>query len=213
MTSPSSARSSPGCVEALTVIVPVRRNPDPADRSPRPDNVHLERYIPLSLALPHCHLVETNGGSGTLTAAVAHGLPVVVVPVGADQPANAARRVVLGLGTVIAASELTPVLACHAVRAVHSDLAYREAAKAMREEINSLPGPEHAVALLEGLGAEKQPILGDGTGRASPLYQHWTRRFSHRVQCLCDGLVVGQDAVGVPSFFGRGLAKRGSRFR
>jgi UDP:flavonoid glycosyltransferase YjiC (YdhE family) len=157
------------------VIMTAGRNQDPADFGPRPDNVHLKHYIPLSVVLPHCHLVVTNGGSGTLTAAVAHGLPVVVVPVGADQPANAARRVALGLGTVIAASELTPVLACHAGRPVYSDLAYRGAAKAMREEIDALPGLEHSVALLERLGAENQPSLGDGTGRASPLYQDWTR--------------------------------------
>lgn len=58
--------------EPLTLIVTVGRNQDPADYGPQPDNVHIERYIPLSLLLGHCDLVVTNGGSGTLTATLAH---------------------------------------------------------------------------------------------------------------------------------------------
>jgi len=143
--------------EALDLIVTVGRNLDPANFGPQPQNAHIERYIPLSLVLPYCDLAVTNGGSGTLTAALAHGRPVVVVPVGADQPVNAA----LGLGRVIAASDLTLELACQAVRAVLADPAYREAAETMRAEIDALPGPEHAVTLLERLGVEKQPILGN----------------------------------------------------
>jgi hypothetical protein len=69
--------------EALTLIVTVGRNQDPSDFGPQPANIHIERYIPLSLLLPHCDLAVTNGGSGTLIAALAHGLPVVVVPMAA----------------------------------------------------------------------------------------------------------------------------------
>jgi len=145
--------------EPLTVIVTVGRNQDPTDYGPQPENVHVERYVPLSLLFPHCDLAVTNGGSGTLTAALAHGLPVVVVPIGADQPVNAARCAALGLGRVLAADELTPEVAREAVCEVLRDPAYRAAAEAMRAEIAALPGSEHAVVLMERLGAEKQPIL------------------------------------------------------
>jgi UDP:flavonoid glycosyltransferase YjiC (YdhE family) len=145
--------------EALTLIVTVGRDQDPADYGPQPDNVHIERYIPLSLLLQHCDLAVTNGGSGTLTAALAHGLPVVVVPMLADQPANAARCAALDLGRVVAPTELTPAAARQAVLAVLADPAYRLAAGRLRAEIEALPGPEHAVALLERLAAEKRPIL------------------------------------------------------
>jgi UDP:flavonoid glycosyltransferase YjiC (YdhE family) len=145
--------------EAITLIVTVGRDQDPADYGPQPDNIHIERYIPLSLLLGRCDLVVTNGGSGTLTAALAHGLPVVVVPISADQPENAARCAALGLGTVIEPAELTPEAALQAVRAVLGDPAYRAAAERLREEIAALPGPEHAVALLERLASEHQPIL------------------------------------------------------
>jgi len=52
--------------EALTLIVTVGSDQDPADYGPQPENVHIERYIPLSLLLSHCDLAVTNGGSGTL---------------------------------------------------------------------------------------------------------------------------------------------------
>ncbi len=144
--------------EALTVIATVGRDQDPADYGPQPEHVHVERYIPLSLLLQHCDLVVTNGGSGTLTAALAYGLPVVVVPIAADQPANAARCAARGLGRVVAPADLTPEVARHAVLTVLEDPAYRAAAEQMRAEIDALAGPEYAVALLERLAVAKQPI-------------------------------------------------------
>jgi len=148
--------------EALTLIVTVGRNQDPADYGPQPDNVHIERYIPLSLLLPYCDLAVTSGGSGTLTAALAHGLPVVVVPIEADQPWNAARCAALGLGVAVEPADLAPVVARHAVLTVLRDPAYRAAAERMRAEIDSLPGPEHAVALLERLAAKRPPLMAAG---------------------------------------------------
>lgn len=145
--------------EALTLIVTVGRNQDPADYGPQPDNVHIERYIPLSLLLSHCDLVVNNGGSGTLVAALSHGLPVVIVPISADQPENAARCAALGLGRVILPAELTPERARAAVLAVLGDPSYRRTAERLRDEIATLPGPEDAVALLERLAVDQQPLL------------------------------------------------------
>jgi hypothetical protein len=54
---------------------------------------------------------------------------------------------------------LTPETASRAVRAVLAQQAYRPAAGQMRAEINALPDADHAVALLERLGTERQPIL------------------------------------------------------
>ena len=145
--------------EAVTLVVTVGRDQEPGDYGAQPENVHVERYIPVSLLLPHCALAVTNGGSGTLTAALAHGLPVVVVPTGADQPANAARCAALGLGRVVPAAALTPEAVRAAVRAVLADPTYRRNTERLRDEMAALPGPEHAVALLERLARDKQPIL------------------------------------------------------
>lgn len=144
--------------EILTLVVTVGRDQDPTDYGPQPDNVHIERYIPLSVLLSRCDLVVNNGGSGTLVAALRHGLPVVIVPIGADHPANAARCVALGVGRVVEPAALTPETARQAIREVLGDPSYRRNAERIRDEIAALPGVEHAVMLLEQLAAEKQPL-------------------------------------------------------
>ncbi|MDQ6834329.1 MAG: glycosyltransferase [Chloroflexota bacterium] len=144
--------------EAVTLIVTVGRNQDPADYGPQPPNVHIERYIPLSLLLPHCDAAVTNGGSGTLMAALGQGLPVVVVPISADQPANAARCAALGLGRVVECTTLTPESAREAVLGVLREPSYRRNAERLRDEMAALPGPEYAVELLARLAVEKRPL-------------------------------------------------------
>jgi UDP:flavonoid glycosyltransferase YjiC (YdhE family) len=51
--------------------------------------VRIERYIPQSLLFPRCDLVVSHGGSNTVLAGFAHGLPQVITPITADQPENA----------------------------------------------------------------------------------------------------------------------------
>ena len=142
--------------EPLNLIVTVGRDGDPARLGPLPANTRAARYIPQSLLLPRCDLVLTHGGSGTVMGALASGLPLVVVPVAADQPENAARCAALGVGRVVPAPEVTAASVREAVWAVLADPAYRRNAARLREEIEALPGPEVGVALLEGLVAGRR---------------------------------------------------------
>jgi UDP:flavonoid glycosyltransferase YjiC (YdhE family) len=108
---------------------------------------------------PRCDVVLTHGGSGTVMAALAHGLPLVVVPISADQPENASRCAALGVGSVVAPRDLTPETVRDAVRTVLADPIYRRNAERLRDEIRSLPGPDQAVAMLEQLAAERRPLV------------------------------------------------------
>ena len=54
-------------------------------------SVRVERFVPQEDVLPACAAAVVHGGSGTTLAALAHGLPLVLVPQGADQFENAAR--------------------------------------------------------------------------------------------------------------------------
>ena len=143
----------------LNLIVTVGRDQDPAQFGPQPAHVHIERYIPQTLLFARCDLVITHGGSGTAMAALTHGLPLVIVPIAADQPENAERCVALGLGRMVPPAELTPERARAAVLGVLADPAYRQNAGRMRDEIARLPGPDHAVRLLERLVTEQGPLL------------------------------------------------------
>ena len=80
-----------------SVVVTVGRDLDPASLGPQPANVHVHRFIPQSLLLPHCDVVVSHAGSGSVIGALAHGLPMVLLPMGADQPLNAARAEALGV--------------------------------------------------------------------------------------------------------------------
>ena len=143
--------------EPMTLVVTTGRDQDPAAFGPQPSNVHIERYIPQSLLFPHCDAVVTHGGSGTVMAALRYGLPMVVVPIAADQPENARLCAELGVGRVIEPASRTPKAIREATRDVLGDLKYRANAERFRDEIAALPGFDHTVRLIENL-ATSGPI-------------------------------------------------------
>ncbi|MGI8681093.1 MAG: hypothetical protein ACR2JO_02945 [Mycobacteriales bacterium] len=53
----------------------------------------------------------------------------------------------------------TPESIAQAVSGVLADPGYRQAAERVRDEYAALPGPAHAVTLLERLAADRRPIL------------------------------------------------------
>ncbi len=135
----------------VDVVVTVGQDVDPASLGPQPEHVRIERFIPQDEVLPRCNLVVSHGGSGSVMGALAHGLPSVLLPLGADQPYNTRRCVALGVGL-----ELEPVtVTAETIRATVGDMLaddrYRRAAERMRDEINAMPGPEATIPLLEAL--------------------------------------------------------------
>jgi UDP:flavonoid glycosyltransferase YjiC (YdhE family) len=134
------------------VIVTVGSQIDPEELGPQPPEVRVERFVPQAEVLPRCRAVVSHGGSGSVMGALAYGLPSVLIPLGADQMVNADRGAALGVARVLDAVRATPEDVREAVAAVLEDARYRHAAERLRDEIAGLPGPEHAVGLLEALG-------------------------------------------------------------
>src|SRR5262249_33834850 len=62
-----------------------------------PDGVRHFAWVPLSKLLPHASALVHHGGIGTSAAALAAGIPQVVMPFSHDQPDNAARLERLGV--------------------------------------------------------------------------------------------------------------------
>ncbi len=135
----------------IQLVVTVGRDLDPEELGPQPDNVRIERFVPQAALLPSCHLVVSHGGSGSVMGALAHGLPMVLVPMGADQPLNAARCKTLGVAEVLDAGSVTSQGIREAVSRTLESPGHRRAAERLRDEIAALRGPEHAVTLLERL--------------------------------------------------------------
>jgi UDP:flavonoid glycosyltransferase YjiC (YdhE family) len=140
------------------LLVTVGREIDPASLGPQPANVRIERFVPQSEVLPHVDLVVSHGGSGSVLGALAHGRPMVVLPIGADQPLNAVRISALGAGRALDAIRATPDEVREAVASVLADAACREAAGRLADEIAALAPPGVAVALLERLARERRPL-------------------------------------------------------
>ena len=144
--------------ESVQLILTIGRDRQPSEFGPLPENARVERYIPQSLLLPNCDLVICHGGFSTVVAARTCGLPMVVIPIDADQPLNAQRCVALGAAKAIPPSERTPDAIRDAARTVLGDPSYRMKAEAVAAETAALPGPEHAVTLLEQLARERRPV-------------------------------------------------------
>jgi UDP:flavonoid glycosyltransferase YjiC (YdhE family) len=143
----------------LNVIATVGRELDPAEFGPQPSNIQIMRYIPQSLLLPHCAAVISHGGSGSVIGALAFGLPMVLLPMGADQPHNAARCAALGVARLLDAVEATPETVRLAVTTVLAEPGYRRATERLQAEIAALPEPSYAVRLLERLATEQRPLV------------------------------------------------------
>ena len=83
---------------------------------------------------------------------------MVLTPIGADQPLNAARCQALGVAAVLDALSATPETVRAALTRVLADADFRGAAMRIRDEIAALPGPEYAVTLLDRLASERAPL-------------------------------------------------------
>lgn len=133
----------------VEIVVTVGRELRPETLGAQPPNVHVRQYVPQSALLPACDLSVSHGGSGSVVGALAHGVPMLLLPMGADQPLNAARCDDLGVARVLDAFTATPGDVERAAADVLGDGRYRRNAQRIAAEIAGLPGPELGVRLLE----------------------------------------------------------------
>jgi MGT family glycosyltransferase len=117
-----------------------------------PANTVFETYVPHSAVLPHCAAVVTQCGLGTLIKTLRHGVPVVCVPMGADQPDNAARVVRRGAGLTLPSSASVDEIA-QAILAVVETRQFGAKAEALGDLLRADDGAGNAADELEALAA------------------------------------------------------------
>ena len=144
--------------EPVNLVVTVGRDGDPSSFGPQTPNVHIERYIPQSMLFSRCRLVISHGGSNAMLAALAHGIPQVMVPITADQPENGERCEAAGAARVVSPSASSSATIREAALAVLAIPSYRQNAERIRDEMARLPSLDALVPLLEGLARDKTPI-------------------------------------------------------
>jgi len=135
----------------INLVVTVGPQIDPEELGLQPANVRVEKFVDQWALLPSCDLVVSHAGSGTVIGALAHGLPMVLLPMGADQPLNARRCEALGVARVLDPVEATPRQVNEAAAALLADSAPRRAAARVRDEIAALPELSQSIRLLEQL--------------------------------------------------------------
>lgn len=129
-----------------------------------PDEPHVRvtDYVPQGAVLDRCDAAVIHGGTGTTLGALARGVPVVVIPMGADQFGHARCVEQLGAGLVLDHNELTDEAVADATRAVLEDGSYRAGAAEVAADLAALPPPSHAVAALEELVSRRGAASADG---------------------------------------------------
>ena len=136
--------------EDVEVIVTVGNENDPAALGAQPGNVHVERFIPQSSLLPHCDVAINQGGTAILPI-LAHGLPMLLAPQGANQFHNADACTEAGVARALLSGEITPDAVRRDVRALLDDVQYRTRTAVIAQEIADMPSPDVGVRAVERL--------------------------------------------------------------
>jgi MGT family glycosyltransferase len=120
-----------------------------------PANVIFEDFVPHSAVMRHCAGVVSQCGLGTVTKALVNEVPLVCVPLIADQPDNAARVVARGAGL-----RLSPGASVDETRAtisaVLSEDRFRMGAQLLGERLRAVDGATETANEIESLSLSRR---------------------------------------------------------
>lgn len=124
---------------------------EPGDLRP-PANAEVHRFVPHAQLMPSASLVVGHGGHSTTVLALAHDLPLVVLPMNPafDQPLIGQRIRDLGAGATLPSSS-SPAQIRAVIDDVLADESCRDQAARLGAAIRATRGRESAADLLESL--------------------------------------------------------------
>jgi UDP:flavonoid glycosyltransferase YjiC (YdhE family) len=138
----------------VRVLLTVGRDLDLDALPDLPDNLRVERWVPQQNVLGHAAAAVVHGGSGSTLGAIAAGVPLVVVPLFADQPQNARRVAEVGAGVAVEPNredaDATIRLLRDAIRTVLDEPSYGQRARALADELRAEAPVDEVVPLFEG---------------------------------------------------------------
>ena len=113
-----------------------------------PANVRIERFLPHTPVIERAACVVCHAGMGITQKSLSHGVPVVAVPFGRDQPEVARRVEVAGAGVRLPLRRLT---ADRLGAAVRTAIERRPGAERVARAFERAGGPVSAADALEGI--------------------------------------------------------------
>jgi UDP:flavonoid glycosyltransferase YjiC (YdhE family) len=132
----------------VNVLVAVGPGTDPARLGPQPPDVLVTDYAPHATVLPLCDGLITQGGAGTILAALHHGLPHLILPQGADQFANATTAERAGVALQIPPQKLTPAVVAAGVDYLLTEDRSGPTARCIAAEIRTMPSADDVLTTL-----------------------------------------------------------------
>lgn len=132
-----------------SAVVTTGRDVDPELLGVVPANVRVTRFLPQSQVLPRAAASIGHGGSGSTLGALAHGVPLVLLPRGADQFHVAECSASAGAAIVLRHQEATADVVREALMRVLEDASYRNAARAVQADIASMGSPSDTAVAVE----------------------------------------------------------------
>ena len=147
--------------EDVNVIVTIGADQDPTVLGPQPDHVHVAGFIPQSALLPRCDAVINQGGTAIFEM-LAHALPLLLLPRGANQFDNAEACVAGGVALSLLPAQVSAEAVRAAVRTLLGEPSFRERAGTIAREIEAMPGPEEGAELVARLARERGPLAASG---------------------------------------------------
>jgi len=116
-------------------------------------NATVVEFVPHERVVPSADLLVTHAGHGTVMTGVSHGVPLLCLPMGRDQPMNAERVARLGLGAIVNPDASTAEIR-DAIARTLADAALAQRSRAFARGLDGHPGLAEAVGLLCALAAD-----------------------------------------------------------
>ncbi len=127
-----------------------------------PSNVRIESYIPQTAlqAEPKTRpaMIISHGGVNTVLTALSDGIPLLCIPLGADQPDNAQRCVDAGAGLRLDRRLLTTARLKRTIRTLLSQDSFTRQADQMQRTLRRHNAPEEAANLILRLAETRAAV-------------------------------------------------------
>ncbi|EFQ32735.1 MGT family Glycosyltransferase [Colletotrichum graminicola] len=144
------------------LVVPSKLADEIREKISVEDNVRIAEWVPYDMLLPRCRLLVTNGGYGSVTQALSHGVPLVCAGTSEDKKDTAARVTWVGAGIDLKTDTPSVNQVRDAVHRVLEENTFAKNAAKVGKELNSQGGAKKACDLLEKAALE----LGAATASA-----------------------------------------------
>ncbi len=127
-----------------------------------PSNARVETFLPFASLMPRIDLLVTNGGYGTVSMALAAGVPVIVAGTTEDKAEVAARVAWSGTGINLGTDNPSSEVLRDAVATVLGDARYRARARELARAFAEYDPRERVFSILDTLvTATPKPLNGD----------------------------------------------------